>query len=654
MKAGVPFWSSLRVRVMIGVVVPLTIALALAAQIQIARHRELLLDNLEALSLSVGDGVETALTQAMLNRDSENLSQIVHELASRGSIRRVMIVDNQGIVRIASHATDLGAIIPLSGESGYSFILADTNGSRVFRNVTPILNRVACQSCHGAASRLNGRLVIDLPYETVAAALDADWRQSLVLAAATIILVSLAINLLLSRIVVAKLERFRTSLARFAQGDFSLRVPADGGDEVAELAATVNAMADGLGEKAKLEQEVEDKAHALELESARLSALYRVALESSRSLNLDQVMRAGLESALAVTGMEAGEIRLDAGSGGRLRIQSAIGAPQGFICEEERIAIGECLCGQVVSRGEIYAAAEIHGDPQATRLACRRYGFCGLAAVPLKARGHAVGVLSLHSHGPRAFSPGDLAMLGALGDQLGVAIDNARLYTEMEARVRELSQRVQHLAVTEERVRLAREMHDGFAQALSVLNLKLRLLQNADGDRAVLNAGLDEMRQVVSETYEDVRQAISDLRTPMDHDGKVVGMLVDYVQNFALRYDLQARVIVTPEAEAVCCTPDASPQILRIVQEALTNVRKHARAQQIEIEFAREADRLKLRLSDDGQGFDPASVARREGHFGLAIMQERAASFGGELRIESRPGRGTTLTLRVPTIPEEK
>ncbi|MGE5138722.1 MAG: GAF domain-containing protein, partial [Rudaea sp.] len=559
MNPRVPFWSSLRVRVMLGVLIPLTLVLAAAAEIQTAIDRDLLLKNLAAFSLSIGDSVETGLTQAMLNQDRQGLAESADALTRRGSIRRVLIVDRSGIVRVASPVSQLGNRLSVEIDSARSFVVDDPGGSRSWRSIKPIENTPACQGCHASGERFNGALVIDLPYESIEAHLRADLLQNLGLSAAAILLVSLAINLLLNRMVLARLERFRDSLAHFARGDFSIRVPVSGRDEVAELAGTVNAMADGLEGKARLEEEVERGARELERRAQRLDALYRVALESSRSLNLEQVMQAGLQSALAATAMEAGEIRLDTPNRDRLRIRAFLGSPPKFIGDEEQIRMGECLCGRVGQQGDLYVRDQIRGDPQATRHSCLQHGLCSLAAVPLKARGQTVGVISLHSSTPRQFSPDDEAMLKALGEQLGIAIDNARLYGEMEVRVTELSRRVQRLAVTEERVRLAREMHDGFAQALSVLNLKIRVLKGESSSPEGSGAQLDEMQQIVSETYEDVRQSISDLRTPVSEDGCIVGMLRDYIQNFSLRYQLQAQISASPDALAASCATDASP-----------------------------------------------------------------------------------------------
>lgn len=660
MKTRVRFWSSLRLRVVLGVVIPLLLILGIAAQMQYTRQRELVLANMQAFSTSVGESVETALAHAMLNRDRTQLNQVAQALVARQTIRNVRILDHKGVVRVASGPSEIDTVIaptdPLCTDChaapdqhlSRSVILTTADGARVFRNVTPILNQPECRTCHKNDATVNGILVIDLPMHDVEANLWADLKTSLALSAATILVVALSILFLLDRIVLSKLGRFQQTLQRFAQGNFSARVPVTGNDEISALADTMNGMAEGLEHKEKLERQVAQTAERLERESASLGALYRGALESSRSLNLEDVMRAGLENSLTAVGMESGEIHLLTSETNRLQLRAWIGAPPEFLRQEQVLCRGDCLCGSVGQDGALIVTGDLASDPRVTRRTCRAFGFSAVAAVPLRGRGQTLGVMTLHQKHAREFSSDELALLSALGDQLGVAIDNAQLYADMESRVRELSRQVQHLAVLEERDRLAREMHDGFAQALALLNLKLRAAQRMDDGADRLDAELDEMGEIVDSTFEDVRQMIGDLRTPLPSAGGFVPGLAEYVQTFALRYNLQAQVVTDANAFQARCAPPVEIQVMRIVQESMANVRKHARAENIRVAFTRVNGTLTIQMHDDGQGFDPAATARTTGHFGLAIMRERAASFGGEMAIQSAPGAGTTIELQVP------
>jgi nitrate/nitrite-specific signal transduction histidine kinase len=658
MKLRVAFGSSLRARVTIGVLVPLVVVLSLAAYLQFANHRQLMLENLERVSLSVGDGVEASLARAMLSRNNVELAEVAWDVGRRTTIRNLMILDMQGSVRIASRPSDVGTKLPLSDptcqachqttitDSSHSFVLTTADGARVYRNVTPIRNDVACQVCHGNVAKANGVLVVDLPYDAVEANLWEDLRQNVLLGLAAIVLVAVTINVLLSRLVLSRLESFGEALLCFARGEFSARVHVRGDDEIGDLGRMVNVMAEQLGEKGRLEEQIAQTAKELELKSERLETLYRVALESSRSLDVDRVIHVGLENALAVMEMQAGEVYLFETPSNTLRLRGTLGTHQCYALQEAVITRGECFCGRVAAFAQASAIADLDRDDRVTRATCRLQGYKSVAAVPLNARGRALGVLVLHSESRRDVPQDEIALLSALGDQLGVAIDNALLYADMESRVRALSRQVQHLAVMEERERLGREMHDGLAQALSLLNFKLRGAQSAYAGE-VANA-LSEMQEIVDAAYEDVRQAIGDLRMPLTPDAGIVGTLANYARGFALRYELQGQVMVGAGAAAVRCAPDVEIQAIRIVQEALANVRRHAQATHLDLRFDCADGILRIEIQDDGKGFGRHPVVAPHGHFGLSIMQERAASCLGDVQIRSDPGEGTTITLSVP------
>lgn len=263
MTTPVPFWSGLRLRVVLGTALPLLLILGLAAQLQSARQRELVLANMQAFSASVGESVETALTRAMLGRDRAQLKQVAQDLTASSSIRNVLILDHQGVVRVAAGSSTLDTVLPITDPAcatchpvqgkptDRSFALTLPNGSRVFRTITPILNQTACQTCHGAAATVNGILILDLALEPIEANLQADLWQNLALSGITILVVAILVLLLLDRMVMTRLERFRQALASYARGDFAARVPVAGGDEIGNLAVTVNGMAEGLEEKAQ-------------------------------------------------------------------------------------------------------------------------------------------------------------------------------------------------------------------------------------------------------------------------------------------------------------------------------------------------------------------------------------------------------------------
>jgi signal transduction histidine kinase len=222
-----------------------------------------------------------------------------------------------------------------------------------------------------------------------------------------------------------------------------------------------------------------------------------------------------------------------------------------------------------------------------------------------------------------------------------------RLQAQAMARSRELSTLG---AVLEERARLSRELHDGFAQLVAFLLVRIDTVEGLvsanRGTEAV--AELERMRSVTDDLYQDVRESISELRTRVSERG-LAATVHEYVDAYEDRHDLTVRL----EGEEVAGVLPAmiAFQLLRIIQEALTNVRKHARAHNAWISFKKlEGNELEMIVADDGQGFEPEKVSAdaSQTSFGLASMRERVESLGGNLQLDTHPGAGTRVIVTIP------
>src|SRR5574341_968909 len=225
----------------------------------------------------------------------------------------------------------------------------------------------------------------------------------------------------------------------------------------------------------------------------------------------------------------------------------------------------------------------------------------------------------------------------------------------MAARLQGHDRQIQGLATVTERERLAREMHDGLAQALALTRMRLHSLEEAvaRGDAVEGRNIIAELRDVVGRALQEVRQAIFDLRVMVSRDLGLVPTLTEYLHDFSVESGI--RVEFATQAGEFEFAPDAELQLTRILQEALTNVRRHARATSVSVRLERPGDAARLVITDDGCGFDRTRPAD-DGHprFGLATMHERTEAAGGKFRLESQPGRGTTIEVTLPLrVPAE-
>lgn len=367
-----------------------------------------------------------------------------------------------------------------------------------------------------------------------------------------------------------------------------------------------------------------------------------IAMAISQPLDLKEMLDIALRKALELTGLEAGVVYLVNEQTHELALITHRGLSQRFIQGVERMKFDEGITGRAARSGEPIVVENISKDPRLTRMVVKEEGLPFLASVPLKSKDRVLGIMNLASKSRRPFTPQEVTLLTAIGQQIGVAIENARLH-----------QQVRHLATVEERDRLARELHDRLAQALGYLNVKAsitdELLSNGQINQA--QASLLELKEIAKETYTDVREAIFSLRTTALSGLGLPSTLQEYLAEYRAHYGVDARLMV--DNESLTEFPaDVGIQIIRIIQEALTNIRKHAGASKAWVRFEQEGDRARISVEDDGQGFDPAQVTG-EGrqYFGLQIMRERAESVGGSLELDSRAGQGTRVVIRLPLTP---
>jgi len=225
---------------------------------------------------------------------------------------------------------------------------------------------------------------------------------------------------------------------------------------------------------------------------------------------------------------------------------------------------------------------------------------------------------------------------------------------EMEEKVRERTAEVEarnrELAILQERDRIAREMHDSLGQTLSYLGLRLMAMDQlfSAGHVEKARKALGEMEQAVHSAVADVRESILSLRTTRRPARSLIATLQDYLTLFADLTGLRTEMRVEGVGEPAT-PPLAQVQLLRVVQEALANVRKHARATQATIAVQVQDQVIEIVVEDDGQGFDLAQVLQERGpRFGLLTMRERAEEIGGTFQIDTAPGRGTRVRVQLP------
>ncbi|UXY15861.1 type IV pili methyl-accepting chemotaxis transducer N-terminal domain-containing protein [Chitiniphilus purpureus] len=444
---------------------------------------------------------------------------------------------------------------------------------------------------------------------------------------------TLAMIYLLYLWIISPVLRLQDGLGRMAAREFGVRLPVESRDEFGVLAAGFNRMAEELEALYReLETRVATKTAQLAARNRELETLYDMAAFLHQPNDIDTLCRGFLKEVRRQFHADGGSIRAVDPEGEKLLMVVADGLTPALAEHEHCMKVDDCFCGQATQQG-VVVIHDLRRLPQPDAYQCSKEGFTSLAVFRIVSRDEVLGSFSLHFRDRHALSEAETQLLETLGRHLGVALENRRL-----------AAKARQLAVAQERSLVAQGLHDSIAQGLNFLNLQVQLLEDA-----LARGALDDATEIapllrtgVEESYQDVRELLSNFRSKLAQ-----GELVSGIEETASRFTRQTGIEVALDVrdEGAPLPPEQQLQVLFILQEALSNVRKHAQAGKVWVQMRNQRDFV-LKVRDDGQGYDPDEVARRsEQHVGLSIMRERAGRIGAELTLTSRPGAGVQLAL---------
>ena len=352
-------------------------------------------------------------------------------------------------------------------------------------------------------------------------------------------------------------------------------------------------------------------------------ALYAVALQLTGRADLRDVLDTITQHARDLLGAERAVACLS--DPRELGMRAAAG--------RDRLAMADD--GSVCRVAHEKAAANHPQNPHCPIIA-REDGAAWMAR-PLRGPDGVLGELCVVRTG-RPFTASEKSLLGALADMAAIAVRTARLHEAEE-----------QWTIHAERDRIARELHDSLAQVLGVIHLQLRSLETRAKDEAshVMADELSDLADTADEAYRDVREAILGLRETVREDDGLEGSLREYLRKYSRQTGISTNLACEGDTRRFL-SPRSEVQLLRVVQEALTNTRKHAEASRVGVRINCLDGGTTLTIEDDGLGFDPSSVSSSmEGGFGLASMRERVEQIGGRLDVHTAPNEGTTIVVRL-------
>lgn len=386
-----------------------------------------------------------------------------------------------------------------------------------------------------------------------------------------------------------------------------------------------------------MDNRVARQTRRLAQQTTGLKALYDVAASINQVDDMDELLLRFLRVLKEMAHGVAATVQLTT-SQGLMRLVGSIGPDDRVLTESEQLPVPLCQCGKALSSGDVLCEHDA--------VACSRrngrhmYGSDELEqiTIPLKFHGDVLGLYRLLiKKSSMEGREETYDLLYTIGSHLGIAIAKHR--SDEEAR---------RLSIIEERTALAHELHDSLAQTLASLRFQVRMLdetlEQEPGDNSLARNELERIKNGLDEAHTELRELLNNFLAPVDQRGLILA-LEKMTQRF--RQDTGVSIFFQSGCRQVNMGASEEMQLLRIVQESLANIRKHARAHTVRVLLTCSADgEYRLLVEDDGVGFDNIRPHGNPGeHIGLSIMEERARRVGAELKIESEPGEGTRVEL---------
>ena len=430
--------------------------------------------------------------------------------------------------------------------------------------------------------------------------------------------------------VIRPLNQLQEGLERLKESDWKTRVHAEGTQEFSDISAGFNNLASRLDDVyTNLENKVEEKTASLSEKNTYLTTLYGMTAFLGEQHTLEELLESFLARAMSLTDARAGDIRF---------------------YDESRESIEVVFSKSVEPVDEKSAQSNrywfkalqspypnvVRREDTADTFVLKETSFTTASIYHIRHKQKNIGLFVLYFDGEREFESGIDTLLQNLGRHLGAAVENMRL-AELD----------QQMAVAQERNILAQNLHDSIAQTLSFVNLQVQMLEDAikHNNQEQTNDGIVQIKAGVQECYDDVRELLLNFRARVYTDA-----LDEIVKSVLERFERQTHVKthLSFHDEGAALSSTQKLQIIFILQEALSNVRKHAQAQTVMV-TVRNAEDFEMSVMDDGVGIDPQLLEeRKQSHVGLSIMRERAQRIQANITIESEPGQGTTVRFTLP------
>ena len=474
--------------------------------------------------------------------------------------------------------------------------------------------------------------------ETEAFAIREQLKERLILLGAIFAIGAFVVVGMVTQGVVRPVKALTDAARRLAAGDYRAAVPVTGKDEIGQLGQSFSAMTKQLG-KARDE---------LVSRNRELASLNSIAATVAQSLDTREVLTRALRQVMELTRGSGGCVVLALEATGKAGIACRQGASSLFDCPRMGTSF-ECPCNRAPNLTETRLIDDPAQCPELARPGLAAEGIEGFVTVPLKSKGRGLGLLNFCVPPEGYYTEQDFKLLDAIGNYVGLAVDNAMLYQEsrQKEKLRGELLGASISAQEEERKRLARELHDELGQTLTGVIMGIDSIEDGMKDEQDREK-LSRTRLVTLRALQDLRKIIRGLRSAvLDELG-----LVAAIRSHAEEHLEEAGIEVKFEAEGMGhrLPADVETGLFRVAQEAVNNIVRHSGASKVRISLRADRTGVVLSVEDNGKGFDTqVFFANSEGKsLGILGMRERASLLGGTFNVASRQGQGTWIKVEIP------
>lgn len=444
-------------------------------------------------------------------------------------------------------------------------------------------------------------------------------------------------SLFLRKLVISPLNLLNAGIQKVKKGNFKTQIDITVNNELGEISTGFNQMTAELHHMyQRLENVVDTKTEELEKRHRDLTFLYEISSLLQKNHDIDLIAQQFLEIVMRFTQAKGGIIRLLNTTKSNTEVIASSGFEADILNANQCNHLKDCFCGIALIKQRTIYHQNLTEDVNIDAL-CQQYQLTHLVSFKLSMTDDTLGSLNLFFEKEADYKAEDSHLLESVSRQFGLVLDNLR-FVQLE----------RQMAVLEERNFMAQGLHDSIAQSLSFLNIQSQLLTKAIEKNQLLvrDQALSFIKEGIQECYDDVRELLLNFRVNINA-GNFADSILTVIDRFKRQTNIPLEYQFIDQGRELI--PDVQLQIIFILQEALSNIRKHAQASLVQVKIEQYQKRFSLLIVDNGIGFDQAELnqKKKDGHIGTLIMEERARKADGQLIIHSIPNKGTTVSLEI-------